>query len=373
MDDLVNEACDQVRTASAGSEQDSNQLSSLARETASAILASLYGTTVSDKADQGCTVDLPPKVVENVCYLMALKIWEVLAHSTENHADDFLANAAKIVFTAPAGVAASALAPSALISPISEPARMAVAAALVGGDDATGLAARAGFSLESSYLVVIVEADDDDSARPLHRWPVLERRRDVFAVREDGVTIILIPVDSGMDRDDAFAYGSGRLRASSEIAEPFMAAVAFAPNRTSVELAAEEAGSVFTVVRALGYANEVYRLDDVPVAVSLFRSPDLIDILMHRLRPLFRSGTSLLETVAVYMRQGWDRRSTAEVLRIHLNTLDYRLRRVAALTGLSPTEPRHRQLLEAAIIALQLQQAEWPARWRVDREPVGHK
>jgi len=113
------------------------------------------------------------------------------------------------------------------------------------------------------------------------------------------------------------------------------------------------------VTRALGFPPGVYQLADVPIEAALMRSPDLADLLAQRLAPLSGSGASLMRTLRVYLDQGQDRRQTAQALNIHANTLDYRLRRIRELTGLSPTVPRDVQVLGAAITA-----------WRVTYESV---
>jgi len=58
----------------------------------------------------------------------------------------------------------------------------------------------------------------------------------------------------------------------------------------------------------------------------------------------------LLETLLVYLSMG-GRRPTASKLHLHPNTVDYRLRRVQALTGLDATAAADVSMLEAAITA----------------------
>lgn len=58
----------------------------------------------------------------------------------------------------------------------------------------------------------------------------------------------------------------------------------------------------------------------------------------------------LLETLVVFLRLG-GRRPTATELHVHPNTVDYRLRRVQALTGLDANRPSDISMLEAAIAA----------------------
>jgi hypothetical protein len=74
-----------------------------------------------------------------------------------------------------------------------------------------------------------------------------------------------------------------------------------------------------------------------PVARILDRLPDT---LLHTLRTLYRHDL--------------DRRATSRALHVHRNTLDYRLGRITALAGVSPTSVRGIQLLVPALTARRL-------------------
>ena len=56
--------------------------------------------------------------------------------------------------------------------------------------------------------------------------------------------------------------------------------------------------------------------------------------------PLLRGGSALLDTVMTYLEQGNSLEATAKLLFVHPNTVRYRLRRVAELTGLAPGDGR---------------------------------
>jgi len=117
-----------------------------------------------------------------------------------------------------------------------------------------------------------------------------------------------------------------------------------------------EFGTAHQVALALGFPAGVYQLADVPLEAALTRSPDLALLLARRLTPLNANGASLLNTLRIYQEQGQDRRQTARALHIHPNTLDYRLRRIRELTGLSPAVHRDVQTLGAAVTAWRLLQ-----------------
>jgi DNA-binding PucR family transcriptional regulator len=66
--------------------------------------------------------------------------------------------------------------------------------------------------------------------------------------------------------------------------------------------------------------------------------------------PLLSGGTALLDTLTTYLEQGSSLEATARMLFVHPNTVRYRLRRVAELTGYTPAEGRDGHTLWTAII-----------------------
>jgi hypothetical protein len=94
--------------------------------------------------------------------------------------------------------------------------------------------------------------------------------------------------------------------------------------------------------------------DAFVLELLLARAPDLASRLSTRvLGPIEayaeRRGSSLLETLEAFLECALDRRRAAQQLHVHPNTLDYRLRRIAELTGLEPGRPRDLALLELAL------------------------
>jgi len=65
--------------------------------------------------------------------------------------------------------------------------------------------------------------------------------------------------------------------------------------------------------------------------------------------PLANSGSSLLETVAAFLEEGGSIEATARHLYVHPNTVRYRLRGAAELTGLTPTDPRDAYTMRLAL------------------------
>ena len=65
---------------------------------------------------------------------------------------------------------------------------------------------------------------------------------------------------------------------------------------------------------------------------------------------LVRAKSTLIETLATYFQHGASLEGAARALFVHPNTVRYRLRQVAELTGYTPTVPRHAFTLEIALV-----------------------
>ncbi|HEX4016615.1 MAG TPA: helix-turn-helix domain-containing protein [Frankiaceae bacterium] len=73
--------------------------------------------------------------------------------------------------------------------------------------------------------------------------------------------------------------------------------------------------------------------------------------------PLVEAGGELLTTVGAYIEGAGSIDGAARLLFVHANTVRYRLRRVAELTGLSATDPRDGFLLHVALVQGRLRSA----------------
>ena len=132
-----------------------------------------------------------------------------------------------------------------------------------------------------------------------------------------------------------------------------LAAVADAAVPALIPQAAAEAREVMELVSRIGHASGVYRFDDVLVEYQLARPGAGLSRLAAKLDPL-RGHPYLLETLRSFVRHGRNRRQTALERHIHRTTLDYRLQRIATLTGLDPTVPAQDRVLDAALTAMDL-------------------
>ncbi|WP_327359376.1 PucR family transcriptional regulator [Streptomyces sp. NBC_01304] len=107
---------------------------------------------------------------------------------------------------------------------------------------------------------------------------------------------------------------------------------------------------IVELVRRTGRGPGLYRLGDVLLDYQLSRPSAALGPLAALLGPL-ESKPELLHTLRVFLDHGLDRRATAVALHVHPNTVDYRIRRIDRLTGLSPGRAGDLQLIAAALVA----------------------
>lgn len=229
----------------------------------------------------------------------------------------------------------------------------ATVSALLGGDRA----ALAGVRLAPRYLVVAVGAgrhpDEVEAGggvagrRKSHRIRAALRRHvgePVLDAFDATGGIVLVPVREAEPEAGELARVVGKA-AGAEV----WLAVECAPPQ-GVPAAARLVEEVLEVVRTFGQPPGAYRLADVLLEYQLTRSSEAMGLLAGLLDPLL-DNPDLLRTLTAYLDTGLDRRRTAELLHVHPNTVDYRLRRVVSLTGLDPMDPAHLQRIGAALAA----------------------
>jgi hypothetical protein len=111
-----------------------------------------------------------------------------------------------------------------------------------------------------------------------------------------------------------------------------------------------EASDVLRLVTAGKRSGGVYSVSDVLVEYAVIRQDEVARNLVDVIRPL-RAHTALWDTLAALIDADYNRNQAANNLFIHRSTLDYRLQRIASITGCDPTSGRGAQVLTAALIA----------------------
>jgi len=176
------------------------------------------------------------------------------------------------------------------------------------------------------------------SAREHARMAVELRDRGILALTEGDRVAGLVPPD--LD-----TTCMARQRAVVAVAEP--------ADRRDLAGGLQFVRLQVQTARSMGRQGAVTVADLLP-ELLLARSPQLAAALRARvLGPLedyaSKRSPELLDTLEAFVGCSLDRRRTAERLSIHANTLDYRLRRIEQLTGLTLADPEH---LTIAVLAL---------------------
>ncbi|MFJ6623285.1 PucR family transcriptional regulator [Kitasatospora sp. NPDC091335] len=256
-------------------------------------------------------------------------------------------------------------------------ARQSLLSALLAGTSAQAAASRAGVRLPAGYAVLCLSVaghPDEHSPgvdpgvaahRKLRRFEAEldhRTRQSALAALTPTGGLVLIPFGSSpgpAEVDTAEApwplLGATLAAAARAAGAPVLAGAASA-TPAEVPGAAALACEVLEVAQAFGRPPGLHRLDDILLEYQLTRPSQARSRLAALLEPLADTG-ELLTTLRTHLAGGLNRRHTASALHLHPNTVDYRLRRIAALTGLDPTRPADVPLITAAIAASAAEQA----------------
>lgn len=250
-------------------------------------------------------------------------------------------------------------------SPIGERgARSLLLAALLGEEVPSNLLPATGAPPAQSYAVLCLHIgahpDEGDTGVDPH---IVARRKirrmlaeaEMFAKGpvpssiDSGGGLILLPFDKPADRLEAAdwkrireliprlsAAGGAEVRAAADVA-----------STPDVAASAKLARDVLEVVVALGKPPGLYRLPDVRLEYQLTRPGPARDQLAALIEPI-TGKPDLLDTLTAFLRLSGNRRKAATALHVHPNTVDYRLGRVAELTGLDPSDANDLHQLAAA-------------------------
>jgi sugar diacid utilization regulator len=233
--------------------------------------------------------------------------------------------------------------------------------------------------------VVVLEPDDEDSAGALQSAPIQERvQRDLTELcrpRFPGSmvlgrvtsTVLVVPANPaapgptlwspnlaeiesfarsiqevlrGISRGVSVSIGIGNLASSAhELARAHEEA------RQALRLARRGGASGrVTSYRSLGALRLLLEVRD-PTVVRRFVDETLGPLLEYEQH----HRTPLLATLEALATNGWNQRATAKALRIHINTLTYRVQRLEALLGVALDDAELRVVLGIALQARGLQ------------------
>jgi hypothetical protein len=165
----------------------------------------------------------------------------------------------------------------------------------------------------------------------------------VLSTSHDGDLVLLVPDNDAGRRGHITEHLTGLLDGNGWIA---------VARRGRAKLADgfREAADVLRLVAAGRRPSGMYSVPDVLVEYAVIRHPEVAQNLVDVIKPL-RAHTALWETLAALIAADYNRNKAANNLFIHRSTLDYRLQRIASVTGCDPTSGRGVQVLTAALIA----------------------
>jgi len=222
-------------------------------------------------------------------------------------------------------------------------AAQTLASALLGGHAGSAVARHSGLPIADSYQVVALaapahpdETDDRSDAQIAARRKLRRLQSALAAVFGAQVLALLSPTGGtvllprGIERSELTAELLAELSAAAEVALTATAVTAAAEH---VPDAAEQAHELLELVRLARRGPGLYVLADLAMEYQLTRDGPANRQLAGLLDPL-DAYPELFDTLRAYLRNDMNRRLSARQLFVHPNTVDYRLRRVAQLTGL---------------------------------------
>lgn len=240
-------------------------------------------------------------------------------------------------------------------------------AALLAGRATATMARECGISIASTYRVIAVSIPQPcDRSLPQYsgrheprtdttimarrtlrrvRTALAEHSDDALAMLSISGGTVLIP---GEHTDDTRL--DILIAALSSAARFDLQATVVSARAEEIPAATQQAHELLSLVRNLGYAARLYRFGDLAVEYQLTRPGPGLAQLGELLTPL-DTHPDLYKTLQVHIANNMNRQRTARILHVHTNTVIYRLRRIATLTGLDPTQAASLWQLKSAMIA----------------------
>lgn len=314
--------------------------------------------TAVRRAQQGVPLD----VVLSTYHVAAHVGWLSMAGVAEpDEVGDLLATVpALLQFLSAAvpAVAASYLTEQQALHAERREAGRALVAALLTGRESEPLAERIGLELSSHHVVVAIRVEpappsDGGDARLVAHGLVRRLRAELpqhalSALDHDGGTVLLPTSADALDQELTDAAELVR-RLHTAAGTALMGGIAAAESREDIPTAARQAADIAELVQKLGRPPGAYVLDDVLLEYQLCR-PGPGRKRLARVMDRLAEHPDLLHTLRVFINSDHNRHRTAESLHLHRNTLNYRLRRVAELTGYNPADPADIRLLAASLV-----------------------
>jgi DNA-binding PucR family transcriptional regulator len=239
---------------------------------------------------------------------------------------------------------------------------------LAGTADPARLLTRAesyGLQLAGAHVVLLAAAP-----LPWHEAsPVLAevssvlRAREALVTTRDGRLVLVLPAVARAVLDDVIASVHRVLTTGADGQPTTRTAVGRPhPGPSGVARSFTEARDAVALADNLGLTERVVRAEDLLVYQVLLRDRaalvDLVDTVLTPLRQARGGAEPLLATLEAYLDSGGNTTRAAQQQHLSVRAVSYRLSRIAALTGMRPTDPAHRYTLHTAILGARA--LNWP-------------
>ncbi|WP_084526722.1 PucR family transcriptional regulator [Nocardia vaccinii] len=204
---------------------------------------------------------------------------------------------------------------------------------------------------EASYSIarIATRRDDDRTEYIRNTWHRVAddlNESDVYWSLADNDLVLIYPHSL-----DIRSAEITREMAAKRLSAPCWAAISPPVSASSIPVAAAECEESLCCIQRLGYLPRVYESRSILFErIVLTADPALL----RKARELLQdvpSQPKLAETLYAWIAHSARRNATAQYLGIHPRTLDYRLRRMRAVTELDPTDYSTFPLLRTAAIA----------------------
>lgn len=235
--------------------------------------------------------------------------------------------------------------------------RFALFTALTQGGDAELEARRSGQSLASNYGILAIRIRRLAGTSPgsvLDHQATQRLRISIDSVVKGDVLTVLGPT-GGTALVPLTASESVRPELQKNLRERFGDDFIAAWVETDVPALGEAlrvAEEMVDLAQTLRSPGLVYTLDELALEYQSARPGPARALLARALQGL---SDELLATIDAYLSAGASRRLAAERLQLHPNSIDYRLGRVATLTGMDASSPNGAARLRAARVAQMLE------------------
>ncbi|HWM03324.1 MAG TPA: helix-turn-helix domain-containing protein, partial [Actinophytocola sp.] len=221
--------------------------------------------------------------------------------------------------------------------------------AIVRGDAEESLLSRAaalGWDPESPATVLVGNSPSDDPPTVLYevRSRAARVNRPVLLGVQGSRLVVVLAGDTEEPTNQVLRRMSTSFGDGPVVAGPTV------PNIADAHRSSAEALSGLRAVVAWPVAPRPVRSTDLLPERALAGDPDAEWQLIEQIaRPLEEAGGALLETVETYLEAGGVLETCARVLFVHPNTVRYRLRKAAELTGQNANLPRGALVLRIAL------------------------